>query len=80
MPKIVVNTHSHIEHLAANPVVAEGAVIIGHRNLRERYLRGLYYFGDFPLKFLPNLTFSDTLTLHFNGEEYPAGVVHRRAR
>lgn len=69
MPKIVVNTHSHIEHLAANPVVAEGAVIIGHRNLRERYLRGLYYFGDFPPEFLPNLTFSDTLTLHFNGEE-----------
>ena len=69
MPKIVINTHSHIEHLGANPVVAQGAVIIGHRNLRERYLTGLYYLTDFPHEFLPNLTFTDALTLHFNGED-----------
>ncbi len=69
MPRIVINTHSHIEHLAANPVVGQGAVIIGHRNLRERYLNGLYFFSNFPPASLPNLTFTDALTLHFNGEK-----------
>ena len=69
MPKIIINTHSHIQHLAGNPFVGKDAVIIGHRNLRDRYLNGLYFFGDFPPESLPNLTFADTLTLHFNGEE-----------
>ncbi len=69
MPRIVINTHSHIEHVAGNPVVGKGAVIVGHRNLRERYLHGLYYFGDFPPGALPNLTFTDGLTIHFNGQE-----------
>ena len=69
LPKIVINTHSHIEHLGGNPIVGQGAVIVGHRNLRERYLNGLYFFGTFPPEFLPNLTFTDSLALHFNGEE-----------
>ncbi len=68
-PRIVINTHSHIEHLGGNPVVGGGAVIVGHRNLRERYLNGLYAFGDFPPEALPGLTFTDSLTLHFNGED-----------
>ena len=61
LPKIIINTHSHIEHLGGNPAVGQGAVIVGHRNLRERYLHGLYYFGDFPPASLPNLTFDDAL-------------------
>lgn len=69
MPKIIINTHSHIEHIAGNAVVGKGAVIVGHENLRVRYLNGLYFFGDLPPEVLPNLTFTDTLTLHFNGEE-----------
>lgn len=69
MSRIVVNTHSHIEHLGGNPAVSRGAVIVAHRNVRERYLNGLYAFGDFPPEALPNLTFTDSLTLHFNGED-----------
>jgi cyclase len=69
LPKIIINSHSHIEHVAGNPFVGQGAVIVGHRNLRDRYLNGLYFFGDFPPEALPNLTFTDALTLHFNGEE-----------
>jgi glyoxylase-like metal-dependent hydrolase (beta-lactamase superfamily II) len=33
MPKIIINTHSHNEHIAGNIAVGKGAVIIGHRNL-----------------------------------------------
>jgi glyoxylase-like metal-dependent hydrolase (beta-lactamase superfamily II) len=69
MPRIIINTHSHIEHIGGNVDLGRGAVIVGHRNLRERYLSGLYAFGDFPPEALPSLTFSDSLTLYFNGEE-----------
>jgi glyoxylase-like metal-dependent hydrolase (beta-lactamase superfamily II) len=69
LPRIVINTHSHIEHIAGNPLLAKDAVIVGHANLRERYVNGLYYFGTFPPAALPNLTFTDSLPLHFNGEE-----------
>ncbi len=68
-PRIVINTHSHIEHLGGNPAVGRGALIVAHRNVRERYLDGLYAFGDFPADALPGLTFTDSLTLHFNGED-----------
>ena len=69
MPKIIINTHSHIEHLGGNVDVGRGALIIGHRNLRDRYLNGLYAFGDIPPEALPNLTFTDSLSVYFNGEE-----------
>lgn len=69
MPKIIINTHTHIEHLGGNIEVGSGAVIIAHKNVRDRYLNGLYAFGDFPASALPNLVFSDSLELHFNGED-----------
>jgi glyoxylase-like metal-dependent hydrolase (beta-lactamase superfamily II) len=69
LPRIIINTHSHIEHVGGNPEVGRGAVIVGHKNLRERYVSGLYAIGDFPAGALPNLTFNDSLVLHFNGDE-----------
>jgi cyclase len=69
MPKIIINTHSHNEHLAGNIAVGKGAVIIGHRNLRDRYVNGLYVFNGIPEYALPNVTFTDSLSLWFNGQE-----------
>jgi cyclase len=69
MPKIIINTHSHNEHIAGNVAVGKGAVIIGHRNLRDRYVNGLYVFNGIPEYALPNVTFTDSLSLWFNGQE-----------
>lgn len=69
MPKIIVNTHSHSEHIAGNIAVGKDAVIIGHRNLRDRYINGLYVFNGIPEYALPNVTFTDSLGLYFNGQE-----------
>ena len=69
MPKIIINTHSHIEHLGGNTAIGKGAVIIGHKNLRDRYTNGLYIFNMLPESVLPNVTFTDSLTIFFNGEE-----------
>ncbi len=69
MPKVIINTHSHIEHIGGNIAIEKGPVIIGHRNLRDRYVNGLYVFNEFPESALPNLTFTDSMSLFFNGEE-----------
>ncbi len=68
-PRIVISTHSHVEHLGGNAAFGQEAVIIAHRNMRERFVSGLYAFLDLPREALPDVTFTDRLTLHFNGEE-----------
>lgn len=69
MPRYVVNTHSHAEHLGGQVALGKGPVIIGHKNLRDRYINGLYVFNEHPLDALPQVTFTDSLSLDFNGEE-----------
>src|SRR5262245_20740512 len=65
--RYVVNTHLHGDHTAGNASMSKlGAVIISHENMRKR-------MADSPgapsAGTLPVLTYSDNLTLHFNGEE-----------
>jgi len=75
----VLNTHHHGDHTGANVEMKEvGATIVAHDNVRERM--GISYqnraFGreqaarDAAL--WPTLTFSDELTLWFNGDEVRA--------
>jgi cyclase len=69
MPKIIINTHSHIEHIGGNIAIGKGPTIIGHKNLRDRYINGLYIFNQVPDSVLPNVTFTDSMNIFFNGEE-----------
>lgn len=69
LPKIIVNTHSHIEHLGGNIAIGKGPIIVGHKNLRDRYINGLYVFNGIPEGALPSITLTDSLNLFFNGEE-----------
>jgi cyclase len=68
-PKIIISTHEHVEHLEGNAAFGKNALIIGHRILRSRMQSGIYLFDEFPDEALPDLTFSDSLSLYFNGEE-----------
>src|SRR5262245_10776047 len=65
--RYVVNTHLHGDHTAGNASMAKlGAVLISHENMRKRMAaaQSAPAAGT-----LPVLTYSDSLTLHFNGEE-----------
>jgi cyclase len=68
-PRYVIDTHSHAEHLGGQEAFGKGPVIIGHANLRDRYTNGLYVFNGKPVDALPQVTFTDRMSLHFNGEE-----------
>jgi cyclase len=63
--KFVLNTHHHGDHTGGNAQFAREAHIIAHKNTRKRM------GGDQPegKAGLPIITFDDSLSVHFNGEE-----------
>jgi cyclase len=61
--RFLVNTHLHGDHTAGNEAMARlGAVIVSHDNMRKR-------MAAQPAAALPVVTYTDSMTLHFNGEE-----------
>jgi glyoxylase-like metal-dependent hydrolase (beta-lactamase superfamily II) len=68
-PKIIINTHAHVDHTGGNAVFGKDPVIIAHDILRTRLRSGSYLFDEFPNEALPKITFTDSMTLYFNGEE-----------
>jgi glyoxylase-like metal-dependent hydrolase (beta-lactamase superfamily II) len=68
-PKIIINSHEHVEHLAGNAAFGNDPLIIGHTILKTRLRSGSFLFDEFPDATLPDITFSDSLSIFFNGEE-----------
>ena len=80
--QFVLNTHWHGDHVGGNVEFGAEAPIIAHTNVRERMsTRQETAFGvvePSPPEALPVLTFGDSVSIHFNGEEiraihYPHG-------
>jgi cyclase len=66
--RYVVNTHLHGDHTGGNEAMARlGAVIVSHENMRKRMAAPQNNAP--PAAALPVVTYSDRMTLHFNGEE-----------
>jgi glyoxylase-like metal-dependent hydrolase (beta-lactamase superfamily II) len=82
--RFILNTHWHGDHTGGNVVFGPEATIIAHDNVRKRLAteQKLTVFNQTipasPKEALPVITFDQTLTVHFNGEEiraihYPHG-------
>ncbi len=74
--RIVLNTNWHYDHAYGNePLGKSGALIIAHENSRMRMTSEQQYpdfnmnFPPMPEAALPVVTFKDSLTLHFNGDD-----------
>ncbi len=63
-PKLILNTHFHGDHTGSNPMFGETGTIIAQDNVRTR----LAQQSDFPARGLPVVTYSDRVTVHFNGD------------
>ena len=71
LPKYIINTHIHDDHLNGNSVFNADGTIIAHTNIRKR-------LADKPKNLWPVITFDQSLSIHMNGEEikaihYPKG-------
>jgi glyoxylase-like metal-dependent hydrolase (beta-lactamase superfamily II) len=66
--RFLVNTHLHGDHTGGNEAMAKlGAVLISHENMRKEM--AAQTTNPPPAAALPVLTYTDSLTLHVNGEE-----------
>jgi cyclase len=73
--KIVINTHWHSDHVGGNMLFGKEATIIAHRNVRRLLSedQNLPYWQEtyeaLPEYARPRITFTQGLTVFFNGEE-----------
>ena len=67
--KFLINTHFHGDHTGGNVIFGDEAHIVAHANVRKRL-----QIEASPKEALPVVTFNDSLSIHFNGEE--ARVIH----
>lgn len=72
--RFTINTHWHSDHVGGNKAFGKDATIIAHHNVRKLLSENQVlefwqeeYMG-LPEYARPHLTFSDKLTIHFNGE------------
>lgn len=76
--KFLLNTHWHGDHTGGNEQFGREAVIIAHTNVRKRLSsrQELKFFNSVsepqPKEALPVVTFDESLSVHFNGEEIKA--------
>jgi glyoxylase-like metal-dependent hydrolase (beta-lactamase superfamily II) len=63
----ILNTHFHRDHTGGNADLSKGATVIAHDNVRKRLLE-----EGKPESALPIITFSDKLSLYFQGTEIRA--------
>ena len=76
--RFILNTHWHEDHTGSNVVFGPEAPIIAHDNVRKRMAsehKSEFFKSTTPAspkEALPVITFNQTLTLHFNGEEIRA--------
>ncbi|MGH7151242.1 MAG: MBL fold metallo-hydrolase [Planctomycetota bacterium] len=79
--RFVLNTHWHGDHTGGNEVFGPEAPILAHANVRRRLeagSQGSRPRPPAPKEALPVVTFDESLSVHFNGEEirvlhYPHG-------
>ena len=74
--KFVLNTHWHGDHTGGNVAFGPEAPIIAHTNVRKRLSTQQHLMGrtveSSPPEALPVITFDESLSIHFNGEEIKA--------
>ena len=70
-PRYLVNTHYHGDHTGGNAYFGELATLVAHENVRARLAAGDETRRRPPAEpvALPRLTYPETMSLHFNGEE-----------
>lgn len=74
--KFVINTHWHGDHTGSNAIFGTDSTIIAHSNVRKRLNSTNTVMNQTvppsPKAALPVVTFDESLSMHFNGEEIKA--------
>jgi glyoxylase-like metal-dependent hydrolase (beta-lactamase superfamily II) len=77
--EFLINSHYHYDHAGGNEAFGNEAKIVAHRNVRKRLAEGReagarFIEGERPEAALPVITFDESVSFHWNGEQ--VDVVH----
>ena len=82
--RFLINTHWHYDHTGGNENIGKGGtIIVAHDNVRKRLAKGQFMkafntnIPPSPPKALPVITFTDSVTFHWNDETLE--VVHPKS-
>jgi cyclase len=73
--RFLLNTHWHYDHVGGNEIYGPDATIVAQENVRTRMMTKQMPFwsptpiGPYPEKAWPRITFRDSLTIHFDGDD-----------
>src|ERR1700723_3038646 len=73
--RFLLNTHWHYDHVGGNEIYGPEATIVAYENVRTRLITKQTPFwsstpvGPYPEKAWPRITFRDSLTIHFDGDD-----------
>src|ERR1700734_300150 len=73
--KFLLNTHWHYDHVGGNEIYGPDAIIVAQENVRTRMMTAQKPFwspaaiGPYAEKAWPRITFRDSLTIHFDGDD-----------
>lgn len=73
--KFLLNTHWHYDHVGGNAIYGPEAIIVAQENVRKRLMTRQTPFwsktaiGPYPDRAWPVVTFRDSVTIHFAGED-----------
>jgi cyclase len=73
--KFTLNTHWHYDHVGGNEIYGPDAIIVAQENVRKRLMTkqtpawSPTPIGPYPERAWPRITFRDSLTIHFDGED-----------
>ncbi|MBC8404602.1 MAG: MBL fold metallo-hydrolase [Planctomycetes bacterium] len=73
-PRYVINTHWHGDHVGGNLAFSADGVVVAHQNVRARMQKGGRGAGPADPAALPDITYNQGLTLHWNNQ--PVHLVH----
>lgn len=67
-PKYIINTHRHVEHIGGNHLFGANPIVVAHQLFPEKLRSGTFLFSEYPPEAFPDITFTDSLEITFNGE------------
>ncbi|MCP4897685.1 MAG: tetratricopeptide repeat protein [bacterium] len=68
VPKYIISTHRHVEHIGGNALFGPDPIILAHKLFPKKLRSGTFLFGEYPPESFPDITFEDSMEIHFNGE------------
>lgn len=69
MPKVIINSHYHADHIGGNALLGKEALVIAHANVRKWMTDERNIFEEFPEWACPRVLVENSVSLVFNGEE-----------